>query len=66
MNLIFISMYLPLCSVVAQWEPANSVLSAERNDDGIRMTLQTGILRIIPCAENIVRITTGGAVKVFP
>ncbi len=40
----------------AQWHPLNPVVSVEREPDGVRLTLQSGVMRLQVCSETIIRV----------
>src|ERR1700716_274964 len=40
----------------AQWNPLNSVLSVQRESDGVQLTLQTGALKLQVCSDSIIRV----------
>ena len=43
-------------SAIAQWNPLNPAISAQRQPDGVLLTMQTGALRIHICSDSIVRV----------
>jgi alpha-D-xyloside xylohydrolase len=40
----------------AQWNPLNPVVSAQRESDGVRLTLQSGVMRLQVCSGSIIRV----------
>ena len=42
--------------VLAQWNPLNPVVSMQRDANGVRLTLQSGVMRIQVCSESILRV----------
>ena len=40
----------------AQWNPLNPVVSVQKEPDGVRFTLQKGVMRIQVCSDAIVRV----------
>jgi alpha-D-xyloside xylohydrolase len=40
----------------AQWLPLNPVTAVQRHDDGLIMTMQTGVLRLQVCTDSIIRV----------
>ena len=40
----------------AQWNPLNPVVSVQKESDGVRFTLQTGVLRLQICSGSIIRV----------
>src|ERR1700690_143740 len=43
-------------SVDAQWLPANPVTAVQRQDDGLVLTLQNGLLRLQVCTDSIIHV----------
>jgi alpha-D-xyloside xylohydrolase len=41
---------------VAQWNPLNPVVSVQRESDGVRLTLQNGVMRLQVCSDSIIRV----------
>jgi alpha-D-xyloside xylohydrolase len=50
----------------AQWNPLNPIVSVERESDGVRLTLQHGVLRLQVCNESIVRVRYSPTVSIPP
>src|SRR5215467_2519557 len=40
----------------AQWNPTNPVVSAQQASDGVRLTLQTGVMQLQVCSSSIIRV----------
>src|ERR1017187_3889820 len=45
-----------LAALHAQWLPLNPVTAVQRQDDGLVLTMQTGVLRLQVCTDSIVRV----------
>ena len=43
-------------SACAQWLPNNPVTGVRREDDGVMLNLQTGVLRLQVCTDSIIRV----------
>jgi alpha-D-xyloside xylohydrolase len=44
------------CAARAQWNPLNPVVDLQKEPDGVRLTLQKGILRVQVCSDFILRV----------
>jgi len=44
-------------TLLAQWNPLNPVTSAEQRPDGVRLTMQTGAMRLQVCSDSVIRVT---------
>ena len=58
-RLIFPLLLLFICfpnTAAAQWNPLNPIVSAQKEQDGVRLTLQKGILRLQVCSDSIIRV----------
>ena len=40
----------------SQWNPLNPVVSMQRESDGVRLTLQSGVMRLQVCSDSIIRV----------
>src|SRR5437763_10617833 len=40
----------------AQWNPLNAVVNVQKEPDGVRLTLQKGVMRIQVCSDSILRV----------
>src|SRR5215469_101181 len=40
----------------AQWNPLNPVVSVQKERDGVRLTLQKGVMRLQACSDSIIRV----------
>ena len=40
----------------AQWNPLNPVVSVQKEPDGVRFTLQKGVMRLQVCSDSIIRV----------
>jgi alpha-D-xyloside xylohydrolase len=50
---------LVLCLTIAvhgQWNPANPVMSVEKQQDGVLLTMRSGLLKVQVCSDRIIRI----------
>lgn len=58
-RLIFSRLFLFVCFpslAAAQWNPLNSVAGLQKEPDGVRLTLQKGVMRLQVCSESIIRV----------
>lgn len=58
-RLILPLLFLVLCfpgAASAQWNPLNPVVSAQKEPDGVRLTLQKGEMRLQVCSDSIIRV----------
>src|SRR5215472_12806549 len=40
----------------AQWNPLSPVVSVQQESDGVRFTLQTGVMRLQVCSSSIIQV----------
>ena len=55
LGVLFAFICLPL-KIHAQWNPANPVVSVERQSDGALFTMKAGVLRVRVCSDSIVQV----------
>src|SRR5215467_4523264 len=58
-RLIFLLLILLVCFpgvAAAQWNPLNAVVHMQKEPDGVRFTLQKGVLRLQVCSDSIIRV----------
>src|SRR5215469_4781545 len=42
--------------IAAQWNPLNPVVAVQKEPDGVRLTLQKGVMRLQVCSDAIIRV----------
>jgi len=45
----------------AQWNPLNPVVGAQKEPDGVRFTLQKGVMHLQVCSDSIIRVRYNSA-----
>src|SRR5215472_8513607 len=50
--------------IAAQWNPLNPVVSVQKEPDGVRLTLQKGVMRLQVCSDSIIRVRLSSTERV--
>src|SRR6266700_8399620 len=53
--ILLLLVYFPTFTA-AQWNPLNPVVDLQKEPDGVRLTLQKGVLRLQVCSDSIIRV----------
>jgi alpha-D-xyloside xylohydrolase len=62
--LVFVSTILAAAFASAQWQELNPVASFKQTPDGALFTMNTGILRLQACSDNIIRVTYSASASI--
>lgn len=55
LSLLFLFVWFP-STAAAQWNPLNSVVGLQKQADGVRLTLEKGVMRLQVCSDSIIRV----------
>jgi alpha-D-xyloside xylohydrolase len=57
LNLSLFTSLTPALCLHAQWNPLNPVAGVQQLPDGVVLTLKSGVMRVQPCTDSIIRVT---------